>query len=579
MYNGAKSLALRSRESLLMNRPLYLSKAPAPTQQPPQAVTLAGTVTLQAKRLAIQCSYTPSALGFFNSLPNSRFSKVSKQWTCQASPLAAWKLRDAGLTLDAGSGELASQWDDAVSEPVRGSVSAGHLLKPPREAQMRSMEFCAKKRGSILEHTMGLGKSYCGVGLIIHWNCRLVLTLCPKAVLGVWRREMSQYCGLSHQVVVLEDGSSEAKDRHLVQAMMQAGNYAITMVVVNYETAWRGTLAKRLSSIQWDALICDEAHRVSNAQSQQSKQAAIYAENAKRVLLLTGTPMETPLDFFGLAKLMEPAIFGSSFSRFRSRYAICHDQYKNKVLQLINMDEFNEKHKILALRYETKDVWDLPELTHTTIPVTLEPKTMKAYRTMVKESLLEVERGEITASNAGVKLIRLASMACGHVKTDDGRIVRIGNEKKQAIADLISDIPASEPVVVFCRFTEDLRQVAEVASELNRRYGEISGSRKDALSPHSNMESWVQICGVQEQSGAAGIDLTRACYAIDFSRGYSLKTYEQKIARLHRPGQTKPTFIYTLAAQGTVDTPAMSALQNKRDAVEEVLSHVKATKG
>ncbi len=54
-------------------------------------------------------------------------------------------------------------------------------------------------------------------------------------------------------------------------------------------------------------------------------------------------------------------------------------------------------------------------------------------------------------------------MASGHVKNDSGIVVRVGDEKQQVLHDLISDLPADEPVVVFCRFIEDLRMVEEVA--------------------------------------------------------------------------------------------------------------------
>ncbi len=44
------------------------------------------------------------------------------------------------------------------------------------------------------------------------------------------------------------------------------------------------------------------------------------------------------------------------------------------------------------------------------------------------------------------------------------------------------------------------------------------------------MPDHIDIMGVQEKAGGVGIDLTRARYAVDFSRGYSLGDYEQKLA-------------------------------------------------
>ena len=292
-------------------------------------------------------------------------------------------------------------------------------------------------------------------------------------------------------------------------------------------------------------------HNCSDPNSSQSLFCFKVSRQSGRRVLLTGTPMDKPLDLFAQFKLMEPAVFGTAYSRFRSRYAITHETYRNRVLQLINQDEFVKKYKPLCFRVETLDVIKLPELTHSEIPVSLTPKTMTAYKTLAKKCLLEVEQGEVTAQNAGVKLLRLATLACGHLKNDDGVTLRIGTEKKDALLDFLSDI--TEPVVVFCRFTEDLRQVAEVARELKRNYAEISGSDKSALDSHSQLKEGVDICGVQERAGGVGIDLTRSRIAIFFSHGYSLKDAEQAYARVHRPGQSKPTFIYHMIAERTID--------------------------
>src|SRR5690606_6513064 len=140
---------------------------------------------------------------------------------------------------------------------------------------------------------------------------------------------------------------------------------------------------------------------------------------------------------------------------------------------------------------------------------------------------------------------------------DDGEIVTVGDDKQQALLDLLADI--NEPTVVFCRFTADLAAVADVAKKLRRRYGATSGSRKD-LTGHATMPEGIDIMGVQERAGGVGIDLTRARIVVDYSRGYSLGDYEQKIARCHRPGQDRPVIVYSLVAAGTVDDAVVSSL-------------------
>ena len=96
----------------------------------------------------------------------------------------------------------------------------------------------------------------------------------------------------------------------------------------------------------------------------------------------------------------------------------------------------------------------------------------------------------------------------------------------------------------------------------------MSGERKD-------LERWqagdAAILGVQMQSGGVGIDCSRAAYAFYYSLGYSLGDYEQSLARLRRPGQTRCVRYYHLVCQGTVDEQVYAALRERRNVVDAVL--------
>jgi SNF2 family DNA or RNA helicase len=86
------------------------------------------------------------------------------------------------------------------------------------------------------------------------------------------------------------------------------------------------------------------------------------------------------------------------------------------------------------------------------------------------------------------------------------------------------------------------------------------------------------ILGVQIQSGGVGIDLTRAAYAVYYSLGFSLGDYEQSLARLRRPGQTRCIRYYHLVAPGTVDQQVYAALKERRSVVEAVLQNLSPRK-
>lgn len=418
------------------------------------------------------------------------------------------------------------------------------------------------------------GKTLATICLLQAWKAKKTLILCPKSVTGVWSREFRKHCGVLYGVTILE-GSTKEKVGMFKQASLRFLANDINAVVINYESSWREGIDELLQETEWDCVVADESHRIKTMDSNQSKFAATLAENSKRRLGLTGTalPNGEPIEIMGQYRFLEPALFGTSIGRFRDKYCNMNYSIPGKVDSYKNQDHFTEKFAKIAFRVKSEDVLTLPDCVHVTIPVTLDKKTRAFYETMKKESLLELEGGDVTAVNAAIKVMRLHQIACGHSKTEDKTVIRLGKDKYDVLLDMIEDISKDDPVVVFCKFIEDLRQIEEIAKKLGRRYGEISGARKD-LTPDATMPDWVQVMGVQQQAGGTGIDLTRSHYAFWFSVGASWGEFDQTNARVHRPGQSHPVTIYHLAAVNTVDIRIYRSLRNKQDVGLEILKAI-----
>ena len=418
------------------------------------------------------------------------------------------------------------------------------------------------------------GKTLTTICLLQAWQSRLTLILCPKSVTGVWRREFAKHCGLSHQVTILE-GTSKEKAYQAQQAKLRARSYAISAIVINYESSWREHVGDVLQDTMWDCVVADESHRIKAMDSNQSKFAASLSTVSKRRLALTGTVMPNgePIEVLAQYRFLEPALFGTTKSRFQEKFCNMSTKVPGKVDSYKNQDEFTSIFSKIAFRVQAKDVLTLPECLHVTIPVSLDKKTRDFYEKMKTQALLELETGDVTAKNAAIKVMRLHQIACGHSRTEEGLTVRLGKDKQEVLEDMISDIPKNEPVVVFCLFKEDLKQIEEVAIRLGRVYGEISGARKDITS-EATMPEHIQLMGVQQRAGGTGIDLTRSRYAFWFSAGSSWGEFDQTNARLHRPGQKHNVTIYHLAATNTVDIKIYRSLRNKQDIGLELLKSI-----
>ena len=115
-----------------------------------------------------------------------------------------------------------------------------------------------------------------------------------------------------------------------------------------------------------------------------------------------------------------------------------------------------------------------------------------------------------------------------------------------------------------------------MARRLGRTYAELSGEQ-------NQLADWqgghATIIGVQIQSGGAGIDLSRSAYCFYYSLGFSLGEYEQSLARLRRPGQTRCVRYYHLVTQATVDEQVYGALRERRNVVDAVLTKLSPRKG
>jgi SNF2 family DNA or RNA helicase len=353
---------------------------------------------------------------------------------------------------------------------------------------------------------------------------------------------------------------AEATDRPLV-------------IVINYDSAWRGPFADWAESQQWDLIIADESHRLKAPGGKASLAFKRLRQHARGRLALTGTPMpHSPLDVYAQFRFLSQTIFGPSFAAFRQKYAVMGGFQRKQVTGFQCLDELEALMRTITYRV-SKDVLDLPPQTHVTYHCELSAEAQRIYRDLEDDFVAEVRDGRITVSNAMVKLLRLQQVAGGWVKTDDGQHHRVDSAKEKLLADTLEDIGSGEPVVVFCRFHADLDAVHEAAKSAGYPSLELSG-RRDDLKRWQDGEA--QVLAVQISAGGVGVDLTRARYSIYYSLSFSLGEYDQALSRVHRPGQTRPVEHIHLVVRNTVDTKIIRALEMRAEVVEAILAEIKS---
>lgn len=139
-------------------------------------------------------------------------------------------------------------------------------------------------------------------------------------------------------------------------------------------------------------------------------------------MLLTGTLITNhELDAFSQYRYLNRKVFGDSFYRFRNMYFDMVG-YGNHIPRFRSymQEDFLQKMHSIAFRVTKDECLDLPEIIEEVREVELEPKAMKMYQEIEKESYTELQDSEVSAVNVLTKLLRLSQLTGGHLTDKNG---------------------------------------------------------------------------------------------------------------------------------------------------------------
>ena len=440
-------------------------------------------------------------------------------------------------------------------------------MTAPWPHQIEALEFVSSKAGSMLAMDMGTGKSRVVVDLVAKKDYRRVLVLAPLSVVGnVWPGEFDKHAPGLLDVLPLA-GKTVRTRQELAAKAIDSGRP--TAVVLNYDAVWRQPFADWAMAQSWDLLVIDESHRIKAPGGVASRYCSRLSDRVPHRVALTGTPMShSPLDIYAQFRALDKKVYGTSFTRFKSRYAIMGGFNRMLVVAYQREAELRDLFYSRAYRVESGDVLDLPDTLAVNLKCDLGREGRRLYDEMADEFVADVEGGQVTAANALSRLLRLQQITSGYGRRDDGTDVEVDTAKARVLDDILTDI-GREPVVVFCRFRHDLDVVHRAAAKAGLPSYEVSGRRKD-------LADWTGgVLAVQIQAGGLGLDLTLARYAIYYSLGFSLGDYNQSMARLHRPGQSRPVEYIHILASDTVDETVMDALARREAVIDHILQEAR----
>jgi len=259
--------------------------------------------------------------------------------------------------------------------PVRAS---------PYRHQREAFDFCYRlftedtSPGAALLMEMGTGKTLTTIAIAgalwLAGRIKRVLIVAPLSIVGVWEQEFSRFADFPYTMQVLQ-GSSEQKARTL-NGIAGPG---LHIAVINYESAWR--MEEPLLAWKPDLVIADESHKIKSHTTNASKFMHKFGTARCFKLILTGTVITNKAaDVYSQYRFLNPAIFGTSFYRFRNRY-FEQGYFPSQLTMKRHMElEFTQRLHSVAFRALKAECLDLPEMVDIIRLVDLEPKALKAYR-------------------------------------------------------------------------------------------------------------------------------------------------------------------------------------------------------
>lgn len=551
---------------------------------PYRAITVAGD------RLRLYCRYEDRDIA--KSVPGHAWNPAEKCWEY---PLRAETVADLvqafpGTKVDprvrVALAEIAEREALVAQAKVRGWEDAEPMEPMPICSKPFRHQVAGYNVGLALPAAALLAEQGCGKSLMAlsiagrrfqRGEIRRLLVVAPASVVPVWPLEFATHADFAHEVRALEGPVAKRVE---ALAGWEADPGKLQVAVINYEATWR--MEEVLAAWCPDMIICDESQRIKTPSAQQSKAMHRLGRLAKYRLILTGTPVtQGPLDLFSQYKFLDPTIFGNSYYAFRARYAILGGYSGKEVVAYQNLPELIRKAHSVAFRVTKAEALDLPEFTDQVLYCDLEPKAMRIYRQLQKESVAGLSKERvITAANVLSRLLRLSQVAGGWIDDDE----QVSSAKLSLLEETLDDLlGAGKKVVIFARFLPEIRAIQKLLDKKAKTgmgYGLITGAvpiphRGDEVRRFQE-EPDCRVFLAQIQTAGLGITLTAADTAIFYSLDYSFANYDQARARLHRIGQKNAVTYLHLVARGTVDEKVMETLRTKKSVADEVVDNWRA---
>lgn len=388
-----------------------------------------------------------------------------------------------------------------------------------------------------------------------------VLVVCPVSIMeSAWRSDL--FKTVMHRTVVLATGSRKKR----IEAVESDAEF----VIINFDGV--RVVQQELIDGGFDLIIVDEATAVKTVTTDRWASLAKLVMPRTRVWLMTGTPAaQSPVDAYGLAKMVNPNSVPRSISAFRDLTMVKITQYK----WVPRLDAQDTVYRVLqpAIRFTKEQCLDLPDMLYTTRDIELTNQQKQFYNEMRTRMQVMAAGEQITVANAVSMLNKLLQISSGAAYTDNREVVEfdISNKFNELLA-IIEGTPRK--VIVFVPFRHAIRMIEDrlikEGISCAAIHGEVSAGQRGEFIKSFQTADDPRVMLIVPQAAAHGVTLTRADTVVWWGPVPSAELYIQGNARAHRAGQTNKVTVVRLRSS-PVERRIYNLLDNKVDVHESLV--------
>lgn len=430
----------------------------------------------------------------------------------------------------------------------------------------------ATRKRMILADKQGLGKTLEALVATRLVKAERVLIVTLSIAKWQWQGEIRHWLGEEATVV---EGTLAQR-----QAIIRA--YQKGYLIIHYDilrdaldvpaNKKTGTAAKdakypELVRKPWDEVILDEAHKLQNQKSRQSKAAEVISQSTSYVFELTGTPIwNMPDSLWHLLHILDPKVL-SSYWTFVDTYCTSDETlWGRKItgLERAKEDELKERLSYYILQRTKEEVApELPAKIQTTIPYRLSDRQWREYLRLKEELSLEYAMGTHYFSNAPAALIAMRRL-CNNPR-DLG--LAYSSPKDDVLLDLVTNALQSEPkLAILCWHVDYSHHISSLLTSKGISHvfatGETQPTRRIKTIERYKQDDTRVLIGNIAAMGTA-LNLAEVTTAIFAELDWTPTNNEQAMDRFHRLTSTRTVNIYYLFAEHTVEEHIWQVTQKK----------------